>query len=1095
MDVESQQVPPVVAAMVVHDPGPWFDHVLRSLRAQDYPNLRRLFLVTDTPSAPRTVERIRDTLPNAVVRVVVGNPGFGRAANEVLNLVEGDNGFFLLLHDDVALEPTAVRQLVEELYRSNAGIVGPKLVDWDDPMVLQHVGMAVDRFAAVDPLVEPGERDQEQHDAVRDVFCLPSACLLVRADLFRALGGFDPVLEYHGEDLDLCWRAHLSGARVVVVPSAKARHRERLTERRPDLPHQAMRARHRMRAYATLTGLGRAVMWFPLLVLTTLAELVAGAATGHPGEGWAATRALVGLVPRLGAITVRRNQIRGQRQLPDREVAELQMRGSARRAAHQRRREASARTDIDQLDAQPRGSIAALAAWLVVGVLALFGSRAIITGGVQPVGQMLPFPDSSLWSMFRSGWWTTGLGQPVAHPTGFALAALTKLLALGNGGLALTIGVLGLLPVGYLGFWRLSSSFPDARSRWVGLVTYAAVPLPYAAIGGGRWSVLVCYAAMPWVLHAVYRLSGLRSRFVVPYPGSAEPGVDTEVSVAVPLRTRLRQLAALSLVLAVAGAFEPSIVLIAVVAALAWVLAAAVSRGQIASAGLGLSATVVAALVAFIANMPWSQRYFDHGGWDAIVGAKLASPRDFGVARLARFGIGPSVLGVVAVALYLPVLLGPLIARGWRLPWAARALFLVAPFGALAALDDRGSIGIRLPEPGVLLSPVAVGVAIAAAVMVSVFANDIKVAGFGWRQPAGLLGVLAIIIGIVPGVAATFSGRFSQPHVTLASAVDNLLPSHPPDGEYRVLYLGDPRVVPVASWEFRSGIAYALTDDGPLNLTADWAGIPVLEDRLVRTAVQSAATETTARVGRLLAPLGVRYIVVPLVDRVASTSASPLPEPTGLLDALGDQLDLRRVPSPAELVVYENTAWLPIYSVLSGDAAAATTEAGADALARYDLSGRQPVFTGGSGLSGDIPAGRFHMAVQSNERWRFTVGGTELSPQLSFGYSQVYDVAASGAATLTYRTPATRGLWIGLQVVLWLALLLIASDVLPGLPRSRRSPGVVRPAGAPAAGDELSLTEDWAAPGDPDALEFGDPLFADDADATVKLPRPDRGQP
>ena len=34
----------------------------------------------------------------------------------------------LLLHDDVALHPDAIRELVEELYRSNAGIVGPKLV-------------------------------------------------------------------------------------------------------------------------------------------------------------------------------------------------------------------------------------------------------------------------------------------------------------------------------------------------------------------------------------------------------------------------------------------------------------------------------------------------------------------------------------------------------------------------------------------------------------------------------------------------------------------------------------------------------------------------------------------------------------------------------------------------------------------------------------------------------------------------------------------------------------------------------------------------------------------------------------------------------
>ena len=186
---------------------------------QDYTNLKILVLVVgETGDLP---DRIRAALPHAFVRAVEGNPGFGPAANEVLRLVEGENGFFCFLHDDVAIEPDTIRLLVEELYRSNAGIVGPKLVEWDRPTVLQHVGFAVDRFGETDPIVEPGETDQEQHDAVRDVFALPSACLLVRADLFRSLGGFDDEISYHGEDVDLCWRAHHSGARVVVVPSAR----------------------------------------------------------------------------------------------------------------------------------------------------------------------------------------------------------------------------------------------------------------------------------------------------------------------------------------------------------------------------------------------------------------------------------------------------------------------------------------------------------------------------------------------------------------------------------------------------------------------------------------------------------------------------------------------------------------------------------------------------------------------------------------------------------------------------------------------------------------------------------------------------------
>ena len=131
METAGTIAPPVVAVMVVHQPGDWFDEVLDGLARQDYTNLKLLFLVVgDADDVPA---RIRDRVPHAFVRAVAGNPGFGAAANEVLRLVEGDNGFFCFLHDDVALEPGAIRLLVEELYRSNAGVVGPKLVTWDDP--------------------------------------------------------------------------------------------------------------------------------------------------------------------------------------------------------------------------------------------------------------------------------------------------------------------------------------------------------------------------------------------------------------------------------------------------------------------------------------------------------------------------------------------------------------------------------------------------------------------------------------------------------------------------------------------------------------------------------------------------------------------------------------------------------------------------------------------------------------------------------------------------------------------------------------------------------------------------------------------------
>ena len=107
--------------------------------------------------------------------------------------------------------------------------------------------MGADKTGAPGPYVERGELDQEQHDAVRDVFYVPGAATLVRADLFDALGGFDPGIELLGEDLDLSWRAHVVGARVLVAPGARIAHLEALGERRPVDDRRRLQMRHRLR--------------------------------------------------------------------------------------------------------------------------------------------------------------------------------------------------------------------------------------------------------------------------------------------------------------------------------------------------------------------------------------------------------------------------------------------------------------------------------------------------------------------------------------------------------------------------------------------------------------------------------------------------------------------------------------------------------------------------------------------------------------------------------------------------------------------------------------------------------------------------------
>jgi GT2 family glycosyltransferase len=1053
VEPESQHAPPVVAVVVVHDPGDWFDTTLQALAAQDYPNLRTLVLVADDAAAavpghgessgasaaeatvdPDLERRITERLPRSFVRALGSNPGFGVAVNEVLRLVEGDNGMFLVCHDDVAPEPDALRLMVEELYRSNAGAVGPKLVDWDEPAVLQSVGLGMDRFGEIDAVVEPGEVDQEQHDGVRDVFVVPSAFLLLRADLFRTLGGFDPAIDYHGEDIELCWRIHHSGARVVVAPAARVRHLGRLEERRPDLPHERIRARHRMRSVATLTGASRLPGRSVEMVLLTLVELIVGLFTGRFGEAWASLRALGGLVPRTPVLLARRREVAPHRHVPEREVYSLQERGSTRLNSYLRSRDTA--TYVGQ-HAQIRrwreSTTAPVFAWLAVLAGVIIGGRSFLGGGVPAVGEFLAFPDSprQLLETFVSGWNPTGAGATSPNPTGWATLSLLSVLTLFNMALLQTLFVLGLVVIGAAGAWKLASVFPSTRAQVAVLVVYAASPLVPGAMSSGRLTVLVVYAAIPWFVHLTCRATGLATAD----PTAAEIDVPDGV-VDLDLLERARRTVLSGLVLAAAAAFAPVVlpvaVLLAVVLALGTLLAQASWRTAAWLAATGAGATAVAALL----NLPWIVAL----SWEGVVGARPLGEAGLGLWAVASFEIGRVDLAALALALYLPVLAAMALARAWRLTWAVRAGAIVSVFGALAVLGDRGALAVSAPQAGVLLVPVALAVAVGAGSALAAFDLDIRGASFGWKQPLGLLAGLAVIMGVVPGVLALADGSFKTPSTPLARLIDASLPAAAESGDYNVLFLGDARVLPVPASNYRDGVSWAIVDDDDLDTRDRWPAPPNAAADLVTTALDEMAASTTLRAGRLLAPLGIRYIVVPEFDGVVSTVSDPLPLPIGLIGSLEDQLDLvAREPRLPTIQVFENRAWLPTSVLLQGAAAEATTAAGAEVLVRTEFGERRPVFIGWDQFgtfTDQLTPGVVHLGVPSDENWSLTVDGERIAPRRAFGQTTAFDVATPGTGALRYETSVVRVLLVLLQTALWIGALVLVSRVR--LPAARR---------------------------------------------------------
>src|ERR1035437_7361036 len=329
------RAPAVVAVVITTGPGPGLEATLASLVVQDYAELS--LLVVANGEDEHVAARVAAVAPSAFVRALDENRGFAAACNEASLMVEG-SAFFLFCHDDVRLEPDTVQQLVEAAFRANAGVVTPKVVSYDDPLVLLHVGQTCDRFGVVQERVELGEIDHGQQDLERDVFVDPGGVTLVREHLFSMIRGFDPLIPSLGEDLDLCWRAQVAGARIVIAPSAKIAHRETIaTGARPITAHgtrrlsrQDLQRRHQLLVVATGWGRRNTLITLSQLLVMDAMEFVLALLGRDTDRAGAILGSWRWLFNNRRRIRERRRQRLETRVLSDAELRRLQIGGAHR---------------------------------------------------------------------------------------------------------------------------------------------------------------------------------------------------------------------------------------------------------------------------------------------------------------------------------------------------------------------------------------------------------------------------------------------------------------------------------------------------------------------------------------------------------------------------------------------------------------------------------------------------------------------------------------------------------------------------------------------------------------------------------------------
>lgn len=1114
----------VTAVVVTHDGARWLPETMAALRAQTRP-LQRV-VAADTGSTDGSGDILAEYLPSDSI---TGRPpvtGYGDAVRAALELPrsstavrdsgEGATEWIWLVHDDLVPERDALEQLLAAADRDpRAAVLGPKLRDWFDRRLLVEVGVTIDGAGRRETGLEQREFDHGQHDGNRQVLAVSSAGMLVRRDVWDRLGGFDASLPLFRDDIDFCWRVGGAGLRALVVTDAVAYHAEASSRRRREISatrNHPRRVDRRHAVFVLLANLPFGGMVAALLrnSFASLMRVVMYLLIKQPANALdeAAAITLVYLRPdKLARARFRRRRDRRRtysairpflargvaaRQFADAVTAVLT--GEPVRNTPGRHQAVTAPPNPDDEEAVLSDDQSFLRRVvtrpgvmlvLVLSVVSLVAGRSLLFGELLAGGALPPVAGSAadLWSLYLSSSPESGIGAGGPVPPYVGLLALLSTVTLGQPWLAVTVILLGSVPLAGCTAYLLARAvlrYVPARLWLAG--TYALLPVATGAVAQGRLGTAIVHALLPVLALLLVRV------------------------VSLPDKASRRAAWGLGLTLAVSTAFVPMVWLLALVTG----VLVALAFGHV---GQRLYVSVVLSLaLPIVLLLPWSLELLKHPTlWLLEAGLhrpELSEPAagPFELLMLSPGGPGaPPVwvtAGFLAAALMALLLLRNrmVVAAGWSLALFGLLVAIVA--GRLVVEPYFG--GPPAPVwPGVALSFAATAVLMSAGTSARAIGDMLRGdhggadGGTRWwadRRRGFALAVTVLALATPASAAALWMWEGADGPVAsdAPATVPGALESRSDDGTA-------PRALVVAP-DDEGNVDYTVVRGREPHLGEE----AIVPDEEGRAGMDRAVAELSAGQGgdqlHTLLDHGVQYVLYPRPEEAGPARAT-------MVDVLDGTPGLDRQSLSVHYGLWrvsEDTGALRV-----------VPEGGLDAAAL-------PVEGSAGEMTAEVEQGptdrRLALAEPADGSWKATLDGQELSGTTSENGTQTWDLPVDGGQVRVWHSDPVHTAWMITQGVLLLVVAvlaapgvrteeetrLIASTPPPkprrpdGLRRSRRGTGT-RTAGSTAStessgsgsgapeGDDGPAASDGAAEGSgtADTAEEAGPGAARETTATT----------
>ena len=192
----------------------------------------------------RTYERLEKQHPGTFRVVRWEGTGFNYSALNNFGEKFATGDYLLLLNNDTeVITPRWLEEMVMFAQQERIGCVGAKLLYPDD--TIQHAGLGFGYLTLAAhmhknfPVANPGYMGRLVY--AHDVYGVTGACLMVRREVYEAVGGLDESFAVAFNDVDFCVRVRKAGYQNLFTPFAMLYHYESKSRGLDEAPEKRAR--------------------------------------------------------------------------------------------------------------------------------------------------------------------------------------------------------------------------------------------------------------------------------------------------------------------------------------------------------------------------------------------------------------------------------------------------------------------------------------------------------------------------------------------------------------------------------------------------------------------------------------------------------------------------------------------------------------------------------------------------------------------------------------------------------------------------------------------------------------------------------------